>query len=153
MLAEYLWPLTAYHWLALGLLLFVLETLGIGGFLIGAATASLMVGGSMFIVDINWHEQLSIFAVLSVMFTLMYWKFLKNYNESVKDNEMLNNRAAQFVGNTYTLEAAVVNGYGRIKIGDTLWKVKCNIEMAQDSRVEVTGYEGMTLLVKQSNDK
>jgi len=148
MLAELLWPLTAYHWLALGVLLLVLETLGFAGFLIGAALASLVVGGSMFIVEINWHEQLSLFAVLSVIFTMVYWKLFRNYNEDVSDNEMLNNRAAQFVGNTYRLEMAIVNGYGKIKIGDALWKVKCDVDKESDSSVKVTGYEGMTLLVK-----
>jgi membrane protein implicated in regulation of membrane protease activity len=148
MLAEILWPLTAYHWLALGIALLVLETLGFAGFLIGASIAAIIVGGSMFVIDINWHEQLSLFAVLSVIFTVVYWRFFRSYNENVSDNEMLNNRAAQFVGNSYPLEIAIVNGYGKIKIGDTLWKVKSDVDMEVGSRVEVTGYEGMMLLVK-----
>ncbi len=148
MLVELLLPLTAYHWLALGILLLVLETLGFAGFLIGASIASIIVGGSMFVIDINWHEQLSMFAVLSVIFTVIYWKLFRNYNETVKDNDMLNNRTAQFVGNTYPIEIAIVNGYGKIKIGDALWKVKCDVDMEAGSRVEVTGSDGMTLLVK-----
>lgn len=148
MLAELLLPLTAYHWLVLGLLLIVLEVFGFAGFMIGAAFASVIVGVSMFIIDIHWHEQLSMFAFLSVIFTVVYWKFFKSYNENVSDNELLNNRAAQFVGNTYKLETAIENGFGKIKIGDTLWKVRSDIDMDVNNQVEVIGVDGMTLLVK-----
>ena len=36
---------------------------------------------------------------------------------------MLNKRGAQYIGREYTLDTPVENGYGKLKIGDSLWTI------------------------------
>ncbi|RKW19041.1 MAG: NfeD family protein, partial [Cardiobacterium sp.] len=36
---------------------------------------------------------------------------------------LLNKRGAQYIGREYTLDTPVENGYGKLKIGDSLWTI------------------------------
>jgi membrane protein implicated in regulation of membrane protease activity len=45
-------------------------------------------------------------------------------NEVESDEPLLNNRVAQLVGQTATLEQPITNGVGHVRLGDTLWRVK-----------------------------
>ncbi len=51
---EWLTEINAYHWLALGLILFAAEALGAAGFLLGTAAAALVVG--LLAGGEGWHN-------------------------------------------------------------------------------------------------
>ena len=38
-----------------------------------------------------------------------------------KEDEKMNHRGTEYIGHVAILESAVVNGVGRIKLGDTYW--------------------------------
>jgi membrane-bound ClpP family serine protease len=90
--------------------------------------------------------QLSVFAALSIIMVVAAWKFFKK-NPITSDQPLLNIRAAQYVGKTYGLETAIAHGTGRIRIGDTTWKVEGS-DMPSGATVRVTGFDGAILKVE-----
>ena len=70
-------------------------------------------------------------------------------NPIVSEDENLNDRGARYVGKKYTLERALVNGEGKIRIGDSLWLVRGDFESDVGNSVKVTGSDGIVLLVEQ----
>jgi membrane protein implicated in regulation of membrane protease activity len=53
------------------------------------------------------------------------------------DQPLLNQRERQLVGRTATLEEPIVEGRGRIRLGDTLWRVS-GPDLPAGTRVRVT---------------
>jgi membrane protein implicated in regulation of membrane protease activity len=45
----------------------------------------------------------------------------------------------------------IENGFGKVRVGDTLWRVKGDDAPAGD-KVEVTGTDGVLLLVRKKTD-
>lgn len=138
-----------WYWLSFGLLLIAGEALGAAGFLLGAAVAALLIGGVvLFSPDMDWHEQVLSFALLSAFFTVVYWKRFRRFNEKT-DKPQLNQRLLQLVGTTHVLDVPVEDGVGRLKAGDTLWKVHCKqTSLAAGTRVRVVGVKGTHLVVE-----
>ena len=62
------------------------------------------------------------------------------------DQPLLNRRAAQFVGRVFPLESAIVDGHGRLKIGDAFWTVS-GPDLPAGTRVRVVASDGMVLSV------
>ena len=148
---EWLSEITAWHWSALGLGMLALEALGIGGFLIGAALSAFFTALSLlFFPELNWKIQLSLFSLLAVVFTIVYWIRFRNFNEKT-DQPMLNDRPSQFVGKRYTLKENTVNREGKLQIGDTLWKIRSDKDLTTGTEVEVIKTDGMTLLINACN--
>ena len=145
---EWLNEISAWHWASLAIVLLVLETLGTAGFLIGTSIAAFLMAAIVAISPgLNWKWQLAIFSISAVIFSLIYLKRFANFNENT-DQPNLNNRAAQHIGKRYTLSEAIVNGEGRIQVGDTFWKVSCQNDLKVSTQIEVTDVDSMTLIVK-----
>ena len=147
-MADWFSTLTQWHWLSLGLVLFILEIFGASGFLIGLALASFVLAGltAMELVT-NWQYQLLWFALLGVVFTVLYWRVFRSFNRTT-DEPLLNDRAAQLIGRKFLLEQVLENGQGRVQLGDTLWKAEAETELAIGTTVEVYASEGMVLKVR-----
>ena len=138
--------LQPWHWFVIGIVLLVLETFGAGGFLIGiAAAAILMAALTWWLVDISWQWQLILFAAGAVIFTFLYLRFFKAFNQQT-DAPNLNNRTARLIGTRFQL-AETVRGQGSVQLGDTRWKVTCEGAIEAGSQVQVTGSDGMTLMI------
>lgn len=137
--------ITTWHWLTLAVVLLILEVLGTSGFLLGIAFAALVMSG-LTALDMlpAWQHQLLLFSLLTVVFTLLYWKVFRRFNDRSAE-PLLNDRAAQLIGRRLVLEERLVGGQGRIKVGDTLWKAVADEELEAGTTVEVCGSEGMTL--------
>lgn len=149
MLYDLLFPLTAYHWLVLGLVLLGMEALGAAGFLLGPAAAAFIVGVAMLLGDFHWHWQVSAYAVLAVALSVLYWAKFRRFNKHRDDHTSLNDRAAQLVGRRFKADRAVDHGSGKLRIGDTLWSVSTEEAIAKSQLVEVVSCDGMTLNVKR----
>jgi len=148
---QWLTEISAWHWASLGIILLIMEMLGTAGFLIGSAIAAFLMAAVISIVpDLNWKWQLAIFSSTAIIFSVIYLKRFASFNEK-SDQPNLNNRAAQHIGKRYTLNEAIVNGQGRIQVGDTFWKVTCDQDLEASTQVEVTDINGMDLIVKASN--
>ena len=142
-----------WYWLVLGFALIALESLGAGGFLLGGALAGVLMGLLTWLKgDLHWSTQVITFGFLTVIFTLLYWRFFKRFNQKT-DNPVLNNRAAQLHGRTLTLEIDLPEREGRIQIGDTLWKVKSNQALKKGSHVIIHDSDDTTLLIKKIDNE
>lgn len=137
-----------WHWLVLGFVLLSLEALGASGFLIGAAVAAFLQWiVTLVFPDLSWQHQLELYAFNALVLTVLYWKFLRRFNQTT-DAKNLNNRAAQFIGRSYPVYKAIDHGVGKVKIGDALWKVKADRDAPVGAVVKVIASEGMTLKVE-----
>lgn len=58
----------------------------------------------------------------------------------------MNDPLGQFVGRSFTLVEPIVEGEGRLKIGDTVWRVT-GPDMRAGTKVIVTGAQGTALVV------
>jgi membrane protein implicated in regulation of membrane protease activity len=93
--------------------------------------------------------QTALFGGLAVASIFVYKGWFKS-REPAADQPLLNQRAAQLVGRIVVLEAAIENGYGKVRIGDALWTV-VGADLPVGSRVVVTGVQGMDLAVSRAD--
>jgi inner membrane protein len=69
-----------------------------------------------------WEFQVVVFLALSLVSAFAGKKIMSGRGND-SDQPLLNKRGAQLIGRTATLSEPITNGRGRIKIGDTMWRV------------------------------
>ena len=62
------------------------------------------------------------------------------------DQPLLNRRGEQLVDRVYPLDTAIVDGRGRLKIGDAFWVAE-GPDLPQGVRVRITAVRGLSLQV------
>lgn len=141
-----------WTWMVVGLILLVAELLIPGIFLIWIGVAAIIVGalslalwGSSFW---SWQVQVIVFLVLSVASAFVGRALMGRQN--VSDQPLLNRRREQLVGKTATLEEAIVNGSGRIRIDDTVWRVS-GPDLKAGTRVRVAAATSNELIVEEAS--
>ncbi|MCX7303172.1 MAG: NfeD family protein [Hyphomicrobiales bacterium] len=126
MLEHVIAELGPWNWMALGFVLLTLEILVPGVFLLWIGIAALIVGAlSLMLWDAAiWSGELQvvIFLVLALASAFAGKKIMGRRGDQT-DQPLLNRRGDQLVGRTATLTEPITNGRGRIKIGDTMWRV------------------------------
>ena len=145
-LTSYLAELGSWNWLILAGIFLALELLAPGIFLVWLGIAAAIVGVLALTIDIAWQWQLVLFALLSLAAVFLAHKYLRA-EETVSDRPFLNRRAEQHIGKSYVLAEAIENGRGKVKIGDSLWRVE-GPDAPQGSSVTVTDADGTVLQVK-----
>ena len=85
------------------------------------------------------------------MLTIIYWCIYLRQRPEYVNHTGLNKRAEQNIGQVHTLEENLVNGIGKIKIGDTVWLVRSEEALSVGSEVIVSGVDGTILLIKKKN--
>ena len=133
-------------WACAAVLLMAAEMLAPGAFMLwlGFAAAGVFAVVMVF-PDLAPIWQAVIFVVLSLLSVSFYRSVLRR--TAVKsDQPLLNRRAEQLVGQTYPLETAIVDGRGRVKIGDAFWAVE-GVDAPAGARVKIVSVNGMSLRV------
>lgn len=137
-----------WHWWILAVALMILEVFAPGAFFLWLGIAAAVVGGIVYLVPgLGWEQQLLAFSVFSVVSIIIWRKFFKSTPEDT-DQPALNRRGHQYVGRVFTLDEAIHNGTGKIRVDDSTWKVRGE-DCPQGTQVEVTGLDGTVLLVKK----
>jgi hypothetical protein len=146
-----------WNWFFLAIILFALETFVPGvhflWFGLAATIVGLLVTGAIGLgySDLfSWPLQLVAFATISVL-TVFCVKTLSKSDAAKSDEPNLNIRGAQYIGRTVTVENAIKNGRGKVRVGDTLWNAEGE-EAASGTRVRVTGVNGTALVVERLGD-
>ncbi|GJE15756.1 NfeD family protein [Methylobacterium marchantiae] len=129
-----------WTWILIGLILMGAELAISGVFLVWLGTAALVTGLEVAVVPMPWQAQIIFFAGLSVGLVILAQKRMTGRPNSL-------NRGAQgLIGQEFHLDTAITNGFGRIKVNDTLWRVS-GPDAATGTRIRVTGIEGTVLIV------
>ena len=138
---EAAYALSYWHWVALGLLLLIVEMSGAGGYLLWVGIAAGITGGVLFVApELNWQLQVLVFSISSVICTLAWWQYQQKCPRVV-DEPLLNKRGAQYVGRIFTLSDAIENGRGKIRVDDSFWEVSAADDMPAGVSVKVLALE------------
>lgn len=139
MIAELAKELGPWTWWIVGLVFLGLEIMVPGVFLLWVGLAALAVGAISFplwdVAAWTWQLQFLGFAVLAVAFALFGRRVSASSAES--DQPMLNRRTDGLVGRTATLEEAISDGRGRIRLDDTTWVIN-GPDLPAGTRVRIT---------------
>ena len=115
-----------WNWMVLGFVLLVMEIIAPGIFMLWIGIAALIIGAvSLLIWDAafwTWQVQVLAFLALSLVSAFAGKKLVGGRHDAT-DQPLLNRRGAQMVGKMATLAEPIKDGRGRIKLGDTLWRV------------------------------
>lgn len=141
-----------WTWVAAGLLILGIEIMMPSTFLLWPGLSALVVGLITLIIGNEsaiwpWQAQILVFLILSVMIAVIGKRIMKNKDYNQSENPNLNERGAQLIGQTAILADPIANGMGRIKIGDTTWRVKGKDAKA-GAKVTVVSYDAGTLIVE-----
>jgi inner membrane protein len=137
-----------WHWFIAAVVLITLEMVVLPAvFFLWMGIASGIVGLALMLMPgMPMLAQILIFTVFSVVTLVIHKRYLKN-NPPVTDEPTLNRRGEQYVGRTFTLHEAIVNGVGKIKVDDSTWKVMGD-DLAEGNKVKVSGVDGTVFKVE-----
>jgi inner membrane protein len=139
--------LVFWHWWALAAVLLAIETFIPGAVFLWMGISAAVVGALIYFMPaLGWEVQLLIFAPLSVI-TFLLWRSYHRHHPTVSEQPLLNQRARHYVGRIFTLEQPIVNGEGKIRVDDSLWKIR-GADCPSGTRVEVTDVDGVVLKIR-----
>jgi hypothetical protein len=90
-----------------------------------------------------------LYAVLSLV-SIVGWRMWQRKHPDETDQPSLNRRGEQYIDRVFTLETAIENGFGKVRVGDTLWRVKGG-DLAAGTKVRVTAADGIVLVVEPAD--
>lgn len=146
---ELLDQVESWHWWVLAVVFVILEIFSPAAFFLWLGIAAGVVGLILMVIPLSWEFQFLIFAIFSVASIVLSRRYLDLYFFKT-DQPKLNRRGEQYVGRTFTLEEPIVNGFGKIKVDDTTWKIEGS-DCEAGNKVAVTGVNGVVLKVEKSN--
>ena len=120
---EFFEGLRFWHWLIAAFLLGIAEVLAPGAVFIWFAAAALVVAVLVVLLPaLGWQVQVIVFALLAFA-AIALWRRYRGGRAEVSDQPNLNQRGAQYVGQVCEVVDPIVNGVGRVHLGDTIWTV------------------------------
>ena len=137
-----------WHWFILAAIFAGIEMLTPGFFFIWLGGAALIIGLITLVFSgMSWEVQLILFAALSAISVLAWYKFGRRIAIAT-DDAHLNRRGDSLVGRTGQLTEPIVNGRGRVKIDDSVWSAEGD-DAPDGAKVLVTGVRGAVLTVER----
>lgn len=153
MIVEWLSGLGAWNWIILGAVLLAVEILTPGVYILWLGIAAIATGLLSFLLEgaglWNWQVQVLVFLALSIVCVLIGRHVFPPTGTSDTDQPLLNQRERQLIGRTATLEDPIREGHGRIRLGDTLWRVS-GPDLPAGTRVRVIAAEGGEITVEEA---
>lgn len=137
-----------YAWFLFGTLFLIAEALLPGLSLIWFGLAASLTGVLLFLVPLAWEGQMIAFLSLSGATVLLAQVFAARRAGDHADR--VNRGAVALIGRELSLAEPIVDGYGRAKVGDSLWRV-AGPDLPADAKVRVVGVEGATLSVEPTD--
>ncbi|HEU0134608.1 MAG TPA: NfeD family protein [Allosphingosinicella sp.] len=133
-------------WLLAAIVLGIAELIVPGVFLIWLAAAAAITGLVALAFGIPLPFQFAVFALVSIAAVYLGRRWYLN-NPHPSADPLLNDRAARLTGRTVLVVQAIVNGEGRVKVGDGVWSCR-GPDCAEGARVRITGADGSCLKVE-----
>ena len=145
MIRDVIVSLGAWNWFVLGILLLGVEVLAPGTFILWLGAAALATGVLTLIVDLSWQVQLIAFSVLSVLAVFGWWFYPGRTRRGAKE-PILHRRAELHIGREFVLEEPIVQGAGRVRIDDSVWRI-AGPDLPAGAKVRVETTDGALLKV------
>lgn len=144
---EWLNQIEFWHWLIAAVVMIIIEMVLPAAYFLWMGISAFVVGLIFyFIPEMQVLIQVIIFGVLSVVSVVLYKRHdVSQPDESDQPN--LNRRGEQYVGRSFTLDEAIVNGVGKVKVDDSIWKVK-GVDMPAGMKVRVMSVDGTVFNVE-----
>ena len=139
--------LASYGWWLLALLLIAAELVAPGYFLLWIGLAAGIMGLVLLAFpNLVFIVQAILFALLSIAVCLAYWKFIRPSAEMRDDQPLLNRKGDRLIGRRVVVVDAIVNGRGKVTVGDSAWLAEGD-DCAAGTAVRVVAVNGTSLQV------
>ena len=135
--------LGALAWLVGGAALCVAETLAPGAFFVWIGAAASIVGAINYFVAMSLTAQTLLFGALVVALVLIGRRVYGSLDAS--PGPLPQSRAHALIGANFFLDEAIVHGFGRIRVGDSSWRVAGD-DCPSGAKVRVVAVEDGSLL-------
>lgn len=155
-MTDFFWNMGSWNWVILAVALFILEMVipgisllwfGVAALIIGGVTLALTSFAPGIAAGFTWELQLVSFAVLAVATVFLIRRF-SGPTADPSDEPGLNTRALRYVGRVFTVVDPIVDGRGKIQVGDSLWQAE-GVDMPAGTRVKVIGVNATVLIVER----
>ncbi|RYE07495.1 MAG: NfeD family protein [Hyphomicrobiales bacterium] len=135
-----------WAWFVIGLVLLALELVVPGGWFLWLGAGGILTGLLAFIPGLTWPWQMTIFGVLALL-TVFGWTWVSRNRKQTSDRPFLNKRAEAFIGFEGVLNEPISNGFGRLMLGDTVWRI-AGPDLPAGARIRVVGADVAVLKVE-----
>lgn len=135
-----------WSWIGAGLVLLALELAVPGGFLVWLGLAGILTGLITLFQPLDWPVQWLTFGALSLVTILIWVRFTRNRRQS-SDRPFLNQRTDRLIGQVVVLEHPISDGFGRMALGDTIWRI-AGPDLPAGQRVRIVGADAALLRVE-----
>ena len=137
---------TPWSWIIAGLVLLALELVVPGGYLLWLGIAGVLTGLLVLFQPLDWPVQWLIFGTLSLVSILLWVRFSRN-RAAKTDRPLLNQRAEQLVGRHAVLDKPIEGGFGRLALGDSIWRIS-GPDLPAGQKIKIVGADGAVLRVE-----
>lgn len=149
MLKSIIDTLGPWTWIVAGLILLVLEVVLPGTFFLWFGVSAVVVGiVALIFPTLAWQAEVIGFLVLAVVLVIVGRRYYSGGLGRIRPTG-LNERAQNLVGRETVLSEPIVDGRGRIRVDDTVWRVT-GPDMPSGSRVKVVGADGSVLRIEKA---
>ncbi len=132
-----------WMWFVVGLVLVGAETIAPGVFLLWLGIAAILTGALAGVLDLSPQAALVAFALLALASVALG----RALTRSRGGPDQLNRRGRDLVGRSFPLDGPLVGGEGRIRLGDSVWRV-VGPDAPAGASVRVVRLDGATLVVE-----
>lgn len=146
-MAGFLAGLGPWAWIVVGLLLMGAELVVPGIYLFWIGVAAIVTGAVDSMLGLSWQASTILFALLCIGNVIGARHMIGGRTKGESEAPFLNRRAEELVGRVFTLDEPIVDGSGRIRVGDSIWRVTGTDRLA-GAKVRVVRVEGATLVVE-----
>lgn len=139
------------YWFIAAVVLGTIEVaVGANFFLMWCGLSAFLVASLAYFLPIGLKTQIIIFSIVAVAVILIWQKFKPKFITK-QPKTILNQRANQYLGREFYLEEAIINGFGKVKVDDSSWRVE-GPNLPEGTKVKVIGVDGTLLRVRKAEE-
>jgi membrane protein implicated in regulation of membrane protease activity len=135
-----------WSWIIAGLVILGLELMVSGFFLVWLGIAAVLTGLITLAQPLPWGWQWLIFGALSLA-SILVWTTVSRRRRANSTEPELNRRTDRYIGHEAVLDRPIVDGYGRLALGDTIWRIS-GPDLPIGQRIRIVGADGAVLRVE-----
>ena len=149
---DLLMTLGAWNWVVLGFVLLLLELIFPGVFFVWLGLGALLTAlVSLLFYHLpwvaSWEVEVIFFLIFSIIMVLIGRNFFRRDRET--DEPLLNRRTDQIIGKRVVLEEPVRDGKGRIRVDDTIWRIK-GPNLPEGTEVKVIAFDNGVFTIEKA---